>query len=268
MDIVQYIEFQLFMAAAASLPPQAQRPTSLNFFGLLGPTGENFGQLVHVLHGVHLGPEEEIDFELLMSGTGSEQPHMDIQALESDGNQGSLDLSLEEIPKPAEVDPDEKKPVAHTAAGTPVLHPHNTRYFDASEDGVQYESLSADDLKHNVKYRLILKNRDPSRTASVSTKLVITEKFDTSSHRYSATLPKNFDEIMRAKPKVPGVKESSFIQGSKSVMEAFKVTSLTPFVPKSSKVYQAQFGTGEGSDDHFMPGLDFSIDQESAQLFA
>ena len=72
------------MAAAASLPPQAQRPTSLNFFGLLGPTGENFGQLVHVLHGVHLGPEEEIDFELLMSGTGSEQPHMDIQALESD----------------------------------------------------------------------------------------------------------------------------------------------------------------------------------------
>lgn len=102
----------------------------------------------------------------------------------------------------------------------------------------------------------------------MSAKLVITEKFDTSSHRYTATLPKNFDEIKRVKPKVPGVKESSFIQGSKSVMETFKVTSLTPFIPKSAKVYQASFGTGEGSEDHFMPGLDFSVEEESAQLFA
>jgi hypothetical protein len=68
---------------------------------------------------------------------------------------------------------------------------------------------------------------------------VITEKFDTGSIKYKATVPQSFDEVMRAKPKVPGLKESSFIQGSKSVMEAFKVTSLTPFVPKSSKVYQA-----------------------------
>jgi hypothetical protein len=92
-------------------------------------------------------------------------------------------LSLVEIPKPIEEDLDEKKPVAHTAAGTPVLHPHNSRYFDASEDGIQYESLNTDDLKHNVKYRLVLKNRDPSRSATVSTKLVITEKLDTSSQR-------------------------------------------------------------------------------------
>jgi hypothetical protein len=92
-------------------------------------------------------------------------------------------LSLQEIPKPEEEDPHEKKPVAQTAAGTPVLHPHNTRYFDASEDGIQYESLNTDDLKHNVKYRLVLKNRDSSRSASVSTKLVITEKLDTNSQR-------------------------------------------------------------------------------------
>lgn len=43
-----------------------------------------------------------------------------------------------------------------TAAGTPVLHPHSTKYFDATEDGIEYESLNTDDIKHNVHYRIRL----------------------------------------------------------------------------------------------------------------
>ena len=97
LDIVQYVEFQLFFTAAASLPIQAQRPVSLNYFGLLGPTGENFGQYVQALHGLNLGPEEEISFEFILSGAKNDQPHMDIQALEADGSQGSLDLRIEDI---------------------------------------------------------------------------------------------------------------------------------------------------------------------------
>jgi hypothetical protein len=42
-------------------------------------------------------------------------------------------------------------------------------------------------------------------------------------------------------------------------MEAFKVSSLQPFVPKSDQVYQAKFKTGENTDDHFMKGLDFDV---------
>lgn len=42
-------------------------------------------------------------------------------------------------------------------------------------------------------------------------------------------LPTNFEEISRVKPKIPGLKEASFIQGSRRVMETFKVASLTPF---------------------------------------
>lgn len=69
---------------------------------------------------------------------------------------------------------------------------------------------------------------------------------------------------MRVKPRVPGLKESSFIQGSKAVMEAFKVASLNPFIPKSQKVYQATFAKGPGSDDTFVPSLDFEVKDPSA----
>jgi hypothetical protein len=44
-------------------------------------------------------------------------------------------------------------------------------------------------------------------------------------------------------------------------MEAFKVSSLTPFIPKSQQVYQATFKTGENTDDSFMKGLDFDVDE-------
>jgi len=44
-------------------------------------------------------------------------------------------------------------------------------------------------------------------------------------------------------------------------MEAFKVASLQPFVPKSKEVYQAKFRTGENTDDSFMKGLDFDVDE-------
>jgi len=51
-------------------------------------------------------------------------------------------------------------------------------------------------------------------------------------------------------------------------MEAFKVSSLVPFIPKSQKVYQGNFATGGKSHDTFVAPLDFEIEEESAQLFA
>jgi len=80
-------------------------------------------------------------------------------------------------------------------------------------------------------------------------------------------LPRSFEEVMRVKPKVPGLKESSFIQGNKSVMEAFKVAELQPFVPKSQKVYQAMFKTGANTDDSFMTSLKFEVTEPTAQIY-
>lgn len=51
-------------------------------------------------------------------------------------------------------------------------------------------------------------------------------------------------------------------------MEAFSVTSLTPWVPKSLKVYQAEFQTGPTSSDSFMPGLDFHVEEPSSDFYA
>ena len=50
-------------------------------------------------------------------------------------------------------------------------------------------------------------------------------------------------------------------------MEAFKVASLQPFVPKSKEVYQAKFRTGENTDDSFMKGLDFDVDEQSSSIY-
>lgn len=76
-------------------------------------------------------------------------------------------------------------------------------------------------------------------------------------------MPKNFEEISRTKPKVPGLKEGSFIMGSRKVMETFKVTSLTPFVPASSKVYGATF-----EDTVFMPAMSFVVKEMSNVIYA
>jgi len=54
----KYCEFQLFVAAAPALRSKAARPSSLNYFGLLGPSGKNFGQLVFVLNDLLLHKQE------------------------------------------------------------------------------------------------------------------------------------------------------------------------------------------------------------------
>lgn len=64
------------------------------------------------------------------------------------------------------------------------------------------------DVKTGVKYRLRLKNRDPSDHAETSFKLVITE-YDSkrkSSRGGDEILPKSMDEVKRVKPAIPGMK--------------------------------------------------------------
>ena len=132
-----------------------------------------------------------------------------------------------------------------------------------------YESLAAGDLKTNSIYRVRLANRDPAQIVRCQVKIVLTEH--TSSGKRSSdrqVLPSSFEEVARIKPKVPGIKEGSFIQGSRKVMDTFKVTALTPFVPASSKVYQAEFRTGKNTDDSFMPSLPFEVSEQSNTIYA
>jgi hypothetical protein len=69
------------------------------------------------------------------------------------------------------------------------------------------------DVKTGVKYRLRLKNRDPSDHAETSFKLVITE-YDAkrkSSRSGDEVLPRSIDEIKRVKPALPGMKQTAFL---------------------------------------------------------
>lgn len=50
-------------------------------------------------------------------------------------------------------------------------------------------------------------------------------------------------------------------------MDTFKVASHNPFVPKSTKVYQAEFAMGPNTDDAFMPAFEFSVSDPLAELY-
>jgi hypothetical protein len=142
---------------------------------------------------------------------------------------------------------------------------------DEKDEATSFFALKDIESKPNVNYNLVLRNRDDSLSSEdISFKVIFTEKAWESVHRGSGgnILPRDFDEVTRIKPKVPGLKESSFIQGTKYVMEAFSVASLTPFVPKSMKAYQAEFRTGPNADDSFMPGLSFEVHEQSSDFWA
>jgi len=148
-------------------------------------------------------------------------------------------LALEEIKNPHKNDKSEFVDESQVPEEKGAKAEGNERYEDNWEDGVEYESLTNAVLKKGTKYRLRLKNRDPSAISMASLKVVITE-FDAKRkgwHSEDEDLPKDIEEVKRLKPKVPGMKESSFIQGSKAVMDTFKVASLEPFIPKSKKIY-------------------------------
>jgi len=69
------------------------------------------------------------------------------------------------------------------------------------------------DVKTGIKYRLRLKNRDPSDHAETSFKLTITE-YDPkrkSLRNGDEILPRSIDEVKRVKPALPGMKQTSFL---------------------------------------------------------
>jgi hypothetical protein len=149
-----------------------------------------------------------------------------------------------------------------------LKYPQSTRYQDDWEDGVAFVAMASADIHHGTRYRVTLKNRDSAIKVRATMKLLITENTKANEVTDSNVHPQSFDEIQRVKPKVPGLKESAFIQGSNAVMRTFQVASLAPFVPKSSVVYQSAFQTGAGSQNTFMKGLEFEVTEASTQLYA
>ena len=205
------------------MPTQARMPSSLNYLGLLGPKGTDFGQFVFHQEDFQLEARQYMDFFFKLAGDGASSrdgPAIDVQVIETDGEGEQLDISLVQVPKNATKDPE--------------VRARSTRYQDEWEDGVAYESLASSDIHRNTMYRVRIKNRDSSARAKAGLKIVVTEQ---SSSEYTGhsqpVLPESFSEVVRVKPKIPGLKEAAFLQRSRTVMETFKVSSLQPYIPKS-----------------------------------
>lgn len=208
---VKYVECQLYAIAASTIPSPALRPSSLNYYGLLGPEGKDFGQVTYHLSEVLLAPREFIDlmFNISSPSLNSEgAPAVDVQAIESDGLGDQLDISLREI------DEGHRDPPKKNADGTVNIedlfainivekHPTQARFKDDWEDGIAFESLASSDIKTNSLHRIRLANRDPSQVARCQFKVIITEHAQSDKRRSDGkVLPANFKEIARTKPKV------------------------------------------------------------------
>jgi hypothetical protein len=256
---IGFFEYQLYAVAADVLPNKVMQPASLNLLGLLGPKGDNFGQLVYLVPQTILGPQEHIELEFTLAARSDSQsgsPFLDVQAIDADGRGEQLDLRLVEVPPAKSKAKQESKsgekadkdtagaspgPEDHVEPKIQLKYPQSSRYQDDWEDGVSFIALASADIHHDVRYRVTLKNRDSAANVKASLKVLITEDTTTEGATDSNIHPESFQEIQRVKPKVPGLKESSFIQGSNAVMRTFQVASLAPFVPKSSVVYQSVF---------------------------
>lgn len=208
---VRYYEFQLYMAVARSLLECDEYPSRLNLFGLLGPEGKSFGQAIFYLPSIDFPPQATLVFEYKLNTKAV----VDVQCVDEQGHGELLHIEFKEEGKTLE---EAKKEVAAAR--------------DQQEDSVSYaaarvESNSNQGRKASIKLRNLDKSREV-RDASI--KIIITEEnLQGSFAQRGQNLPNNIDQVARTKPKIPGLKEASFIQGSRRVMETFKVASLTPF---------------------------------------
>ena len=225
-------------------------PNSLNLLGMLNPDGKGYGQFIYVMPNVDLLPTTSLIFYFKQSG------RYDVQLIDEHGHGDLLTVQV--------VDAD---PPPTTEGKTALWTEQGVRYIDDEEEGVSYKSLVGNDDGRQEK--MILRNTDTSSTVKGATlKIIFTEKqYIGSASSSRQDLPGSFEEIMRTKPKVMGQKESSFIQGSATVLDMFDYHELEPFKPKSDKIYTAAYQMGPGSNDDFMPTLDFEVTDKAAEFY-
>lgn len=92
-----YIEYQLHVVYAEQVPTSLMQPTSLNYLGLLGINGTDFGQLVYHMSDIVLAPKEAMDLYFNITKTSDYMPSIDVQAIEYDGKSDMIGLSMDDV---------------------------------------------------------------------------------------------------------------------------------------------------------------------------
>jgi hypothetical protein len=158
--VPSYLEFQLFLSEGSELEAQYQGTQSLNYFGMIGPEGKDYGQYVHLIKDLELKPRERQTIEFFLTKSKGMTPNIDIQAIETSGDSEQIDLSIDAI---------------QAENASIAIRPHVSKYFDDLEDASAYEALMTSDLQSGQHYRIVIMNRDSSSSMNIQVKLVITE---------------------------------------------------------------------------------------------
>jgi hypothetical protein len=66
--VPRYFEFQMFAVAGERKHHMQIRPTTLNYYGMLGPEGKDFGSFVHIMRDVDIDGSEEVELNFMLQG--------------------------------------------------------------------------------------------------------------------------------------------------------------------------------------------------------
>lgn len=71
--VPRYFEFQMFAVAGESIKGRNHhhkqiRPTSLNYLGMLGLKGQNFGSFVHILEDITIDGTDKVELTFMLAG--------------------------------------------------------------------------------------------------------------------------------------------------------------------------------------------------------
>lgn len=74
---IRYVELQLYAIMANQIPSMTLKPSSLNYYSLLGPEGSGYGQFTYVLDDLILLPRQFVQIVYKLSKS-QDKPHIDI----------------------------------------------------------------------------------------------------------------------------------------------------------------------------------------------
>jgi len=94
---IQSVQYQLQLILAKQIDRQQIIPASLNYFGLLGPTGENFGQMIYFCQDCVIEEAfyKTIEFEISDALSSTKDINFDVVVTSEDN---SVDVKFEEVP--------------------------------------------------------------------------------------------------------------------------------------------------------------------------
>ncbi|CDW81429.1 laminin subunit alpha-like [Stylonychia lemnae] len=260
---IKTCQFQLLMILNSKVDRQQILPPSLNYLGLIGPKGSDFGEVVYHCSGCIIENEMFKTIEFLIDDDNND---VNFNAIMSSSN-NKLELLFEYV---EDVKTDLKIQGSYGQIfDNEVKKGNKTGIRGRIAKGIaeqNEQSLSVSKLQNKKKYRIVLQNNADNELITFDLRIELIEKPQNQQVFSSQKiLPASIDEIKRFKKRGEGLKESDFLIGTKFMLNFMDENSLKPFLRKSNKVYQSKYYE---NGEPFLMNLKFEVNEEQAQIYA